>query len=390
MTKGSVIAKANKTYLTNLNNPGYRDVVNRPKASRQPLLRRFRLWWPRKWCLASSAAPTDLDESEVETKVLERQPTQLTLQESLAVTRSQRQAREASIRSLADSVTPFDPLPLPAGPASTSPLLVHEDGGTSSVYTFHSVPTHPEDTLAYSTLALNTSLPSSRPSSSRTLPLPFISTLPPMAVEYRLYTKFALRDPAAMGMFYYSSPRTWSMAAHAIYEACERTISWHPFTYREPFLYLPFDYVESIENPNPKTVSSILLVAIDETRHEDLFWNTGAEFLSILTDSFLDSTHLCSESDIGASGATGLQLFVYFVARLIVMGHLAPPPTANSPTGATDPVGPTSLSLPGLSSLMRSIDLIRIKYPVDDSEWSLHGLRQSASSAVNELLMPMP
>jgi hypothetical protein len=282
LLKGTVISRANEAYVTQLNNPGYVDVVKRPKSSdprRQP---------------QSQPVP--------------------------------------SIHS--------NPIPAAAG-GSTGSLPVDLGPGEN-----------PDDVAP---------LPIPAPSRDNSQLL------------YRVFTKFALRDTQAIGMFYFSQAQVWGVAAHVIYEALHGLVPWQPSMRREPFLRLPFGfystgYQNNMKEP-PSTINGLLILAIDETRHEDMFWSAGMEFVSIVMGAFTDTVRLCSEYE-DATDVNPVALYVFHVTRLILLA------SRNGAEGR----------YPGVVSMMRAIDLVRGKYPLDTSEFALAIMRQQGLAAVQSVM----
>jgi hypothetical protein len=182
-------------------------------------------------------------------------------------------------------------------------------------------------------------------------------------VQHRVFAKMAVRHNLALGIFYFGRPQAWGMAAHAIHDACRGRVAWHvPPNLREPFVYFPFTYYTDTAG----CVDAALVLAIDETRHEDVFWSAGMEFIAILLDNFLDETKLLSELPHSASLEL-LGLYVYHVTKLL----LTTP--AGGSGGGND--------IPGRASMMRAIDLVKIKYPYDDNDVTLPTLRAYATEA---------
>jgi len=214
------------------------------------------------------------------------------------------------------------------------------------------------------------------------LPISAISGDHPLP-HYRVYAKFALRNIQAMGMFYFSHPQTWGMAAHVIFEALHGLVLWQPHMRCEPLLCLPFQFYDirhqsTVGGANqPVTVSAQLVLAIDETRHEDIFWSAGMEFISILMGAFSDTTYLCSESEY-ATQVDLVGIYVYHVTKMILMASQSGEGGAEGDDGAS--------GCPGVVSMMRAIDLVRGKYPSDSSESALAMMREQASAAVKSIV----
>ena len=195
--------------------------------------------------------------------------------------------------------------------------------------------------------------------------------------HHHVYAKFALRDTQAIGMFYFSQAQVWGIAAHVIYEALHGLVPWQPHMQREPILCLPFQFYDKRDqsmavNGQPITTNALLVLAIDETRHEDIFWSAGMEFISILMGVFTDTTHLCSESEF-ASDLDLVGVYVHHVIKMILL---------SSHTGNAE----GRVSYPGVVSMMRAIDLVRAKYPFDTSEFALPIMRSHALAAVKSVV----
>jgi hypothetical protein len=181
-----------------------------------------------------------------------------------------------------------------------------------------------------------------------------------LKVQHRVFAKMAVRHTLAMGMFYFSRGHSWGMAAHMIHDACKAHVAWQwPPNLREPFMYLPLGYYTN----SGEFVDGGLVLAIDETRHEDLFWRAGMEFMSILLDNFLSDSQLVSE----LPGSTSLELlgsYVYHITKFLLS-------TGEDPGQGS----------PGRGSIMRAIDLVKIKYPYDDTDVTVPTLRAYAQAA---------
>lgn len=202
------------------------------------------------------------------------------------------------------------------------------------------------------------------------------SILPGNDIDYHVYVKIALRSSQAIGMFYFSQPQIWGMASHVIHNAVQNHVTWRSYTNeREAALHLPFWYQEEDTLPSkygvPKLVSARLVLAIDETRYEDLYWSAGQEVVSILMGNFTSTTELPSESP-KVSNVSILGTYVFFVVRLFMMVR-----------GLSEA---QYRAYPGVLSLMRAIDLVKIKYPFDDSSPALSSLVFHAQAAVNSVL----
>jgi hypothetical protein len=181
-------------------------------------------------------------------------------------------------------------------------------------------------------------------------------------------------------MFYFGQAQVWGIAAHVIYEALHGLVPWQPDMRREPLLRLPFGF-HGIGNHNkmeePMRINGLLILAIDETRHEDMFWSAGMEFVSILMGAFTDTVRLCSEYE-DATHVNLVALYVFHVTRLILMASR----TSDGAEGGESSV----VRYPGVVSMMRAIDLVRGKYPLDTSEFALAAMRQQSFAAVQSIM----
>ena len=153
-------------------------------------------------------------------------------------------------------------------------------------------------------------------------PLPLSEVHTSGQSHHHIYAKFALRDTQAIGMFYFSRAQAWGMAAHVIYEALHELVLWQPHMHREPLLCLPFQFYnrrdQNMIGGSQPITNALLVLAIDETRHEDIFWSAGMEFISILMGMFSDITYLCSESEY-ASNIDLVGLYVHYVTKMILL-----------------------------------------------------------------------
>jgi len=173
-------------------------------------------------------------------------------------------------------------------------------------------------------------------------------------------------------------------------------------------------------NNDPKPVrkqiyiDSLLILALDETRNEDMFWTAGVEFMSILigggsgsdgdeaSSAFTDTDRLVSEYPESTDATKLFGSFVYFLTRLILMACMAnyanydsesPPEAGAAPynnnhhfdPGMAGPGGRSSY-YPGVASMMRAIDLVRRKYPFDSSVQTVPMMRHHARAAVYSVL----
>jgi hypothetical protein len=87
------------------------------------------------------------------------------------------------------------------------------------------------------------------------------------------------------------------------------------------------------------------------------------EFMSILLDNFLSDSQLVSE----LPGSTSLELlgsYVYHITKFLLS-------TGEDPGQGS----------PGRGSIMRAIDLVKIKYPYDDTDVTVPTLRAYAQAA---------
>ncbi|KAK7471251.1 hypothetical protein VKT23_002658 [Stygiomarasmius scandens] len=194
-------------------------------------------------------------------------------------------------------------------------------------------------------------------------------------IKYRVYAKLAVRHREAMGMFYYSRPEEWAMAAHIIFDAVrrERPGLWGDPVTREYLCQIPLEFYLSPEDsdtsdtlkidpqskpPRAQAIIAMLDLALDETRFEDPFWSAGQEITSIIMEHFIHPVELPSESR-RATDLTIFCSFVYILTKMLL----------------------TSEGMFGSRSLMRAIDLTRAKRPYDDSVWLVVHLRQAAENA---------
>ncbi|THV00529.1 hypothetical protein K435DRAFT_854615 [Dendrothele bispora CBS 962.96] len=240
--------------------------------------------------------------------------------------------------------------------------------------------------------------------------------------KYRVYAKVAVRHREAIGMFYYSRPEDWAMAAHVVFDVVrrERPSLWGDPMTREYLCQIPFEFIlpplpfdqsvsahseldigidaqgdfsagtrtSSIEKlresnrvePLPpvagvststatqtSTITAMLYLALDETRFEDLFWSAGQEITSIIMEHFIHLTQLPSESR-RATDLSVLCTFVYILTKMLL----------------------TSEGKHGSRSLMRAIDLARARRPYDDSIWLVGHLRQAAENAAMDVTEQNP
>ncbi|THV00530.1 hypothetical protein K435DRAFT_837226 [Dendrothele bispora CBS 962.96] len=230
-------------------------------------------------------------------------------------------------------------------------------------------------------------LPPSVSSLTPSLPVPDHGVA--IDIQYRVYTKFAVRHREALGMFYYSRPEEWAMIAHIVFDVVrlERPGLWGDPMTREYLCQIPFEfYLPSNEEsksgdaeddstgankdsdlkplPPTRAIAAMLLLILDETRFEDPFWSAGQEITSIIMEHFIHPTELPSESR-RATELNVLCLFVYILTKILL----------------------TSGGLYGSRSLMRAIDLARAKRPYDDSVWLVVHLRQAAENAAIDVGM---
>ncbi|TRM59381.1 hypothetical protein BD626DRAFT_508143 [Schizophyllum amplum] len=166
--------------------------------------------------------------------------------------------------------------------------------------------------------------------------------------EYRLYVKVADRHPEAIGMFYYARPQEWAMIAHIVSEAVLQDVAPPvPFGH-EPLVEFALDFADA---DSGKPVHAILLLHVDSVRFEDVFWSAGQEVTSILMGRFTDGEHLPSE----AHAATDVRVLCHYAYALARMSR----------------------------SLLRSMELVKAKYPYDDSVWINPFLRDAVKGAMN-------
>ncbi|KAG2004235.1 hypothetical protein CC2G_002812 [Coprinopsis cinerea AmutBmut pab1-1] len=266
------------------------------------------------------------------------------------------------------------------------------------------------------------------------LPLPELKETEPNApppvtgsvtnCQHRVYAKIALRRHDSIGLFYFSSAQIWGVAAHIIYETLHDKIQWDPHMRKEPLLILPFEFYErtpgsqSGASPGIPT-SATLILALDETINEDVFWMAGMEFVTILCGAFTDRERLVSEYE-ESTRAEYVAAYVHYVTKYILQAYVVP-----EPEGASTMVGGTNNLLlqapevalgdrlqrvrssgssvghgassgqelaasayPGVASMMRAIDLVRRKYAFDSSVFAVPQMRQFARSAVEAVLGP--
>lgn len=286
-----------------------------------------------------------------------------------------------------------------------------------------------------------------------------LTTTTHISNAYRVYTKIASRSHDSIGLFYFGSPQSWGAAAHVVYEALHDRIQWAPHMRREAVLVFPFGYFGEVISEKEKEqevkpgnvvhpsssstksstskgkgketsttpdrpiainkvrkqiyIESFLILALDETRNEDMFWTAGVEFMSILigagdeaSSAFTDIDRLVSEYPESTDANRLFGSFVYFVTRLILLACTAnydpeAPPEAGAATSTYnnfnnlnnhhfDPgmAGPVSSDscYPGVASMMRAIDLVMRKYPFDSSVHTVPMMRDHARAAVHSVL----
>lgn len=294
--------------------------------------------------------------------------------------------------------------------------------------------------------------------------------------QYRVFAKIALRRSDAIGLFFFSSAQVWGTAAHIIYEALHDKIHWTPHMRKEPFLVLPFQYhykhkvstsrlsltdhrgqrasplVEGYagmkadnggrdpdnthnehrildhtpgdlmeDSQRTRTITTAtLILALDETINEDVFWMAGMEFLTIRCGAFTDTERLVSEYPDSINGHL-IGEYVHCVTKQILKAlrwkptplpqfhrkELPNPDEGMSTTSVSDGLDrqPTLQEhhqpgvhgrggngigydeFTGVASMMRAIDIVRRKYAFDSSVFSVPLLRQYAKSAVDRVLV---
>ncbi|TFK38960.1 hypothetical protein BDQ12DRAFT_722813 [Crucibulum laeve] len=368
LLKGSVVSHANKAYVTPLNNPGYGNVVtpiNRPKPIR---------WWHK--FLRMQRNPKLDNEAETSRDRVENPPPKDIISgpesnkfENDAASESHishRSSLNLSAPEAESGTIDASMVPLPVSHRDSSlnsvePLSRHSHSITHS--NAHEIPLPSSQTPSF----VSSSIGGPKADHNEFTP----------GLRYRVYTKFALRHTYAIGMFYFSRPQAWGMAAHVIYEALHGRVLWQPHMHREQYLCLPFEFLDygsgknspSNEDKDGIPISALMIMAIDETRHEDMFWSAGIEFVTIILGAFADTTYLCSEYE-DATNVNLVGLYVYHVTRLILLA---------SHNGGVD-------AHPGVVSMMRAIDLVRGKYPFDTSEFALRVLQAQSSHAVYSVL----
>ncbi|KAF7335177.1 hypothetical protein MSAN_02351000 [Mycena sanguinolenta] len=342
MAKGSVVAHANRAEVVYLNNHGFRNLLqseNEPLAPRRP-------WWQifrRRRDTTSPSVDNNVhgdstnDGHAVEMSNLPQLDGQSYQSSKHSLSRGLFVANRSPLRSEDDFLHPIN-IPLPPSTSSDLSYQISDNQSCAAAQ----IPLPPSEG------SLNSGTEFSR-----------------FKVQYRVFAKIALRDTLAMGMFYFGRPQAWGMAAHIIHDACQRHVVWQwPPNLREPFIYFPLGY----QTHSNDFVEASLILFVDETRHEDVFWSAGMEFMSILLDNFNSDTHLLSELPLSASIEL-LGLYVYHVTKLLF--------SASRGDGQETAVFDT----PGRASLMRAIDLVKIKYPYDDTDVTLPTLRAYAEAA---------
>jgi hypothetical protein len=172
LMKGQVVQHANKPYYTPLNNFGYENVVTvRDKGK-----------WLKKGTNAKDVIVHQVGDDKKE------------------------QNNERSILpSHSDPV--LIPLPPSVAESTHSSLKVHVRSSVScSPQVVPALIPLPD---SYSTVTNTSTSSLGHPSSD------------PRNYHYRVYTKLALCEIDAIGMFYYSKAHEWAMAAHAIYQVVQ-------------------------------------------------------------------------------------------------------------------------------------------------------------------------
>ncbi|KAF6754062.1 hypothetical protein DFP72DRAFT_900282 [Ephemerocybe angulata] len=384
LSKGYVISVANDCYCTHLNNPGFQNVVSPPKEP----------WsWKQSW--------TGFLEYLHHSKAKPAEPQPVELQDMNGSIHSNEMKSPVRQNTL-PAYEPWNNIPLPSSKSSLA--------GSIRRYSTHSL--KEKGTILVETLPVASS---SKLLDLETPPLDSDLEKPqgplfdepmdydekaeeqPGAValqQFRVYAKVALRRQDAIGLFYFSDPRTWGTAAHIIYEALHDKITWSPHMRKEPILVLPFEFFDMSPGSDPIPTSATLVMAMDDTINEDVFWMAGMEFMTIFVGAFTDTERLLSEY----SESTDRDLFgtyVFFVTKLILKACTAPdPPSPRTKTetilnaGGGHGVEPAhgSETYPGVASLMRAINIVRGKYAFDSSVHTVPLMRQYARNAVYTVL----
>ncbi|KAM6495937.1 hypothetical protein JOM56_008643 [Amanita muscaria] len=480
LCKGFVMTTANEAYVTLLNNPGFVDVVTplvekpalrkRILAALSPLLSSLRPKRPNQDVELQDlnlSTPFPDGKQKVHTGL---DPSTLPLPQSTST---------FSLAGSSKSGSSFIQLP-PAPhsesdtpPTSSSRLLIDlpltQEPSPEPHEPTTQDPTSTNDLLIPVATTPGTSTPSSpsQPTdpAAATLRIPRqdshqLTTTTHTSNAYRVYTKIASRSHDSIGLFYFGSPQSWGAAAHVVYEALHDRIQWAPHMRREAVLVFPFGYFGEVISEKEKEVKpgnvvhpsssstksstskgkgketsttpdrpiainkvrkqiyieSFLILALDETRNEDMFWTAGVEFMSVLigagdeaSSAFTDIDRLVSEYPESTDANRLFGSFVFFVTRLILLACTAndanydseAPPEAGAATSTYnnfnnlnnhhfDPgmAGPVSSDsyYPGVASMMRAIDLVMRKYPFDSSVHTVPMMRDHARAAVHSVL----
>lgn len=196
-------------------------------------------------------------------------------------------------------------------------------------------------------------------------------------ISYRVFAKFAQRHPQSKGMYPASRPLRWAVVAHAVWETCHGRVQWTHDNSDELYMHLPMEFQRppATRELSPEIVKSVLVIVSDSHRHEDAFWNAVMEVLAISNYAF--SNH---NPDIFGHPEAALPLhFMDCTLRLILAQALEP--------NIQQSIQMLKDSFPGAMSMMRAIDLVRGKYPMQDLDPAMYqSFKSQASKMSLELL----
>ena len=136
---------------------------------------------------------------------------------------------------------------------------------------------------------------------------------------FRIYTKSFLRGRDAKETFCFAKTDEWNqwmMAANAIKNAYIFYRPQHGWDRSKHLLQLPLYLWHPDESGGRAEFHSLLLLAIDGIKFEDLFWSLGMEVIMVLTDNY-NSHLLCSES-LEATKISILASLVYSCVRMLL------------------------------------------------------------------------